>query len=443
VKTPLHNRFIRHVAMTGGAQLVQAALAMAAGILVARVLGPSPRGALAVLTALGAITILVGSLGIHLSGVYFLGRFKDERDSIVSNNLVVGSLGGVAVAVGLGALGLALHDAILPGIAESLFIVFLFSVPLLYFNQFGKTLLLGAGRVGIYNVPESVGGVALFLGTIVSIAAFGDRLGPLVALRIVVQITITITVVAFLRSSLRFRFRPSRGLMRRQLNYGVRNYSSSLFWLCLLQSDVVLCNHFLGSHATGIYSVAVSLGLPITLFAGAVGTVIFQRVSAQESRATRVAQTNRTARLILPLVVAAALATALLAHLVVRVVYGSAFDAAATALILLLPGLVAFGLEVVLMNFLAGEGSPPVIVWAPAVGLAVNLGLNLYAIPEWGINGASITSSVAYGVVLVLVLGYYLRSTGSRMKDVLVARVGDVTELTSGRAEPAMQGGAR
>ena len=426
MRSPLQVRFIRHVAMTGGAQATQAAFAMLAGIVVARAMGPSARGTLAVLTALGTITILLGSLGIHLSGVYFLGRFRSESDAIVSNNVLAGALGGVVAAVGLTCAGLVFQRELLHQVDVGLFLTFVLCVPFLYFNQFGRMLLLGLGRVGQYNLPDIVGGSTLFLGTIAAIAVFGEHLEPLVALRVVVEVAITVILLVALRRGYAFRFSPSRPLLRRQLAYGMRNYTGSVFWMLLLQVDIVLCSHFLGSGPTGIYAVAVSLGIPITLLAAAIGTLTFQRVSAEERRTIRVAQTNRTARILVVLLIPAVVGMGVLAHIIVPLIYGAKFAAGATALILLLPGFVAFSLEVVMMNFLAGEGTPPVVIWAPAVGLAVNVAANIFVIPRWGINGASVTSSVAYTVVLLLVLRYYTRSTGSRIADVFLTRRADV-----------------
>jgi O-antigen/teichoic acid export membrane protein len=406
--------------------VAQAAFAMLAGIVVARALGPSARGTLALLTALGTMTILLGSLGIHLSGVYFLGRFPGESDAIVSNNLIAGALGGIVAAAGLTCVTLAFQRQLLHQVDLGLFLTFVLCVPFLYFNQFGRTLLLGLGRVGHYNVPDIVGGSMLLAGTVGAIAVFGEHLEPLVALRVVVEIAISAIIVVLLLRSRPLRLSPSRPLLRRQLAYGIRNYTGSVFWLLLLQADIVLCSHFLGSSQTGIYAVAVALGIPITILAAAIGTLTFQRVSAESQRATRVSQTNRTARMLVVLLLPAVIGMAAFAHVLVPLIYGTKFDAGATALILLLPGFVAFSLEVVMMNFLAGEGTPPVVIWAPAVGLAINIAANLFVIPRWGINGASVTSSVAYTVVLLLVLRYYTRSTGSKTADVFVTRRDDV-----------------
>jgi O-antigen/teichoic acid export membrane protein len=433
MRNPLRLRFARNVAMTGGAQAMQAVLAMVAGIVVARALGASAKGTISVLTALGSMSVLIASLGVHLSGIYFLGRYKDERDTIVSNNLIFAIAGGIVTAVGLTVVALAFKDAVLHGIALSLFFIYVGCVPLLYFNEFGRALLLGLGRVGTYNVPDAIGGVLLLVGTLVSIGLFGHDLEPQVALRVLLEVVLAVLIIAFLRRATRIRFRPSLATLRRQLNYGLRNYASSLLWQFLLQSDILLCNHFLGSGPTGVYSVAVSLGLPITMLGGVVGTLTFQRVSAEEDREARIAQTNTALRVLIPLVAGVILVVGLAAQLMIPILYGHAFSAAGVALLLLLPGLFAYSLEIVLMNFLAGEGSPPIVVYGPLVGLILNFVANLFVIPQWGINGASVTSSVGYGAVLLLVVRYYRRSTGASFRDLLVARRADFNLLLSGR----------
>jgi O-antigen/teichoic acid export membrane protein len=168
------------------------------------------------------------------------------------------------------------------------------------------------------------------------------------------------------------------------------------------------------------------------MLGGVVGTLTFQRVSAEEDREARIAQTNTALRVLIPLVAGVIVVVGLAAQLMIPILYGHAFSAAGVALLLLLPGLFAYSLEIVLMNFLAGEGSPPIVVYGPLVGLILNFVANLFVIPRWGINGASITSSVGYGAVLLLVVRYYRRSTGASLRELLVARRADFTLLLRG-----------
>jgi O-antigen/teichoic acid export membrane protein len=431
-------RFIRDVAVTGGAQVAYAASAMVAGILVARALGPEGRGEISVLTALGAMAVLLASLGLHTSSIYFIGRFKNDADGVITNNTIAAVVGGLATAVALLGACLVFQDQLLNAISVGLLLVFLPWVPFNYFNEFGSRTALGMGSVALMNLPLLVGAVGLLLGTAIALAVFGSHVVPLLVVRVAIEVVAAICLVVGLRKLRRFRFRPSMPLFRRQLRYGLRNYASSLMWTLLLQSDIVLCNHFLGKGETGVYSVAVSVGLPVTVLAAAIGTLTFQRVSSDESAENRAANTNRILRLLLPIVLIGSAAIAAAAPWVVPFVYGESFRPAVTALIIILPGLIALTLETVVMNFLAGEGSPPIIYQAPFLALVVNVVANLFVIPRWGINGAAMTSSVCYILVLVTVLAFYIRWTGSRPRDVLMLRAEDIRVLRRGSVAPAV-----
>ena len=436
-KSLLPVRFVRDVMLTGGTQVVQAALAMVAGILVARYLGASGKGQLSVLVALGSMAVLLASLGLHFSAVYFLGKFKGERESIIANIAFVGLLGGVVTAGLLGVVGMVFHGELLGGISLGLFLLYVLSVPPAYFNSLTRGVLLGAGRIGVYNLRDLIEGGGLLMGTVAGLVLFGPRLGPLVALRVLIEFAVAVVLFLYVRRMFAFGMRPSRRLLRRQVAYGLRNYASSLLWLFLLQSDIILCNHFLGSGPTGIYSVAVSVGLPVTLLASTVGTLTFQRVSSTEGREERVANTNRTLRVMLPIVVSLAVTLGVTAGWIVPLLYGSQFEGATKALIVLLPGLCALSLELVAMNFLAGEGSPPIVYQAPFVGLLLNGAANLFVIPRWGITGAAATSSVAYCVVLVLIFRHYLTTTGSSLSDVALSQTADLRALIGADGESA------
>jgi Na+-driven multidrug efflux pump len=56
---------------------------------------------------------------------------------------------------------------------------------------------------------------------------------------------------------------------------------------------------------------------------------------------------------------------------------------------------------------------PIVVVVAPAIGLLVNVALNTRLIPVYGIVGASISSTIAYGIMLIVGVAYFQRSRKS------------------------------
>ena len=425
-------RFVRQGIFSGGAQLTQAALAMIAGILVARHFGAGAKGALAVLLALGSTAVLLGSLGVHNSSIYTLGTRVEQREPILANVMTIGMIGGLITSAVLAGTVIVFKTAMIGRIALPVFLVFAVSVPFNYFNQFAQRAALGLGNVALYNLPYFTEGIGLVVGVLATMVLFGDRFLPLVVFRVVTEMVTSAAFGLWLIRRVGFHFRLRIPLLREQLALGLRSYGATLFWLILLQGDIVLCNHYLGSAKTGVYSVAVSLALPITMISAVVGPLLYQRSASEADRRTRIANANRALRILTPTVFGACVGLAAVTPVVVPLLYGEAFRGASAALLLLLPGLFALTVETAIMNFLGGEGYPKIVVLAPSVGLTVNFALNLFVIPRWGINGASCTSSAAYGIVYAIVLAYYLHSTGSTLTDTMVPRLEDFAELTGG-----------
>jgi O-antigen/teichoic acid export membrane protein len=422
-------RFVRQAILSGGAQVSQAGLAMIAGILVARHFGASAKGTLSVLLALGSTAVLLGSLGVHNSSVYTLATRVDERDSILSNVLALAAIGGVITFVVLSGVVVLLKTALIGPIAVSIFLVFAISLPFNYFNQFAQRAALGLGNARLYNLPYFTEGIGLVLGVLATMALFGNRVLPLVVFRVATEVLTSAVFCVWFMRRVRLRFKLRTALLRDQIALGLRSYAATLFWLVLLQGDLVLCNHYVGSAETGVYSVSVSLGLPITMTSAVVGPLLYQRSAGEPNRPTRIANANRLMRLLTPLVLGACVLLAALTPVLVPLLYGQAFRGAIVALLILLPGLFALTLETAIMNFLGGEGYPRIVVLAPSVGLVINFGLNLFVIPRWGIDGAACTSSAAYGLVYVMVLVYYLRSTGTTLGELVIPHLGDIAVL--------------
>jgi O-antigen/teichoic acid export membrane protein len=102
----------------------------------------------------------------------------------------------------------------------------------------------------------------------------------------------------------------------------------------------------------------------------------------------------------LPAVVIGALA----AEPIISIAFGRSFLPAVAPFVWLMPGTYFLGIETVMVQLLNSDGFPSVIVVAWIADTIINVGLNLWAIPRYGISGASIVSSVCYFVMFLIVL---------------------------------------
>ncbi len=201
-------------------------------------------------------------------------------------------------------------------------------------------------------------------------------------------------------------FAWSAGTLRGALPYGLRAYVGGLFAFLVLKSDVLLVSYMRGAVETGYYSVAVGLADILLMLPTVVGTILFPKLSAVPDLATRWALVRRVLAAMVPATPVALGVTYVLAGPLIRLAYGSAFEPSTAAVGWLLPGVGCYAINGVLMNFLAACGMPRVVVLGPLVALVVNVAGNLWLIPRLGFVGASITSSVAYAVMLAISLLY-------------------------------------
>jgi O-antigen/teichoic acid export membrane protein len=107
--------------------------------------------------------------------------------------------------------------------------------------------------------------------------------------------------------------------------------------------------------------------------------------------------------------VAAAIAAAALAGWLVPFVFGTAYRGSIEPLRWLLPGTLAFSLQSVLSNYIAGRGRPRLVLIAWLAGAVVAIAADLVVIPAFGIAGAAIVSSASY----VLVTSIHFRALRS------------------------------
>lgn len=202
--------------------------------------------------------------------------------------------------------------------------------------------------------------------------------------------------------------KPSREEVRSVFGYGLRGHLGTLGMLGNTRLDLLLLPAVVAASQIGLYAVAVSVGSMMVLLFGQLGRVVFT-TSVGSDALSQARLVERSLRLVLTASGLAAIATGALAPVVIPWVYGDAFVGAVTPLRLLLPGVVLWTAGTVLEAGLQGAGRPGRSSLSQLAGLAVTVVGLWWTLPRWGISGAAITSTLAYGTVFAMRL-WYLRS---------------------------------
>ena len=390
----------RNVLETYGTRVLVVAVSFATAVVIARVLGPGGRGLYAVAVAVGAIGAQFGNLGLHASNTYYVSKDRALLPALIGNTLAVVFV--VAVVTALSGMAFFVWPKLAP-VHGALLVLALASIPAGLAYLLGQGLLLGINEVRAYNRIE-FGGKLLAL-VLICIAGLVHSS----AVESFFGIFLWSAVVSFLWALLRLRrasMEPpalSLPVFRQTIGIGIKAYLIAFFGFLLLRIDLLMVKYMLGAVQAGYYSISQVLSENVMMFPVVVGMLLFPKLTATKEAEVKLQVASKavlvTAALMLPVVVIAALAAAPL----ISLAFGQNFLPAVGPFVWLMPGIYFLGIETVMVQLLNSEGFPPIIVIAWIVATVANISLNFWAIPHYGITGASVTSSVCYFLMFLIV----------------------------------------
>jgi len=197
--------------------------------------------------------------------------------------------------------------------------------------------------------------------------------------------------------------------------------------------DHFIVSYLVGVAGVGFYVVATSLAELVWYLPDAFGFVLFPRTASSDLETAR-QFTPRIVRISAFATVVAALVLFLGSRLAITALYTEDYLPSLRPLWALLPGVVALSYSKVIFSDLGGRGKPFYGTLASLLSLVVTLGLDLLLIPELGIAGAAVASSLGYAANAVLAIVFYVRVTGHRLADLLVVQKDDIAaSLSAGR----------
>lgn len=176
-------------------------------------------------------------------------------------------------------------------------------------------------------------------------------------------------------------------------------YGAGLAQLVMQKADILMIGSITGAAAAGYYSVAVTI-TDIMIAPAQIGATL---LSARLSQANSAEQfTPRLLQRIFALgfgvLTLGALFTVGIAPWVVPFLFGVDFTPTVSALYWLAPAAVVLGIYMLAQCAVSTTASARQVLYSPVAGCVLNIALNLYLIPHYGIPGACMSSLIAYTV---------------------------------------------
>jgi O-antigen/teichoic acid export membrane protein len=416
---------------TLGTSLILIPIGIASSVLIARTIGPTGKGSFDLVIA--TATLLLTTLGFSLpTGVtYEVARGDANIRGLARRLILIAVVQALICATillaltGFGKAGyfLPTNGQVwwIPAIAAYVFLEMLAS--------HWRAILVGRQEITKANHCELLGRIIQFvlLFALAGLLFLNSRritIAVLFAVVFIVSLLLNVFLLVSLRSA--FASEGTRNPIRGVIEFALPCYLGNLTQFLNYRLDLFILGALAGYASVGRYTLAVSLAQLIWLLSSSAANVLLPKVAASEDSSDAIQNTNRLTRLTLCASLISALGLGVIAGVAIPLLYGEAFAPSFPALLLILPGIVAFSAVNILAAYIAGIGQPRLNLMIAAVALAVTITLDLYLIPKLGILGASLASTASYSVSACLTMILYIRKTGSPLRQMIIPTSDDL-----------------
>jgi O-antigen/teichoic acid export membrane protein len=423
---PATPRFLRQAFIALAAQLALLVLGGAFAVVAARTLGPSGWGQLA--TALLGPSIIAAcfSFGLDLGNVFHLGRGEVEPGIAIGSSLATAAVVSVCVIPVYLSVGIVLSENALSGVGKPLIVAGALLIPFVLANRFLTSIAQGLRRISLMSVLQLIplgGAVVLYL----ALGAFTD-LTPFRALMcstIAATLASAVAVVVYKRAYPNWTI--DRSYVWKSCRFGLPGQLSNIMTFLNYRLDLFLVTGLVGVAAAGRYVAAFTAAELLWQVPGASAVVLFPRSAARAAEGTDA--TTRLTRLSVLLLGGAAIVGWFVGPILLPALLSEQFRASVEPFRLLLPGVALYGIVKLLSADLAGRGRPGTASITAGTSLIFTIALDIALIPDHGIEGAAVASTIAYSAGFLVSMAMFVRITKVRVGEVLIPRRDDIGYL--------------
>lgn len=385
------------------------AIAFVTSICLARLLGPSDRGLLAILLLASSLPVALGSFGLPITMSYFASRDTTPRGTVLGHSIAYAAvLAAVFVPVCV-LLGPPLSDLLAQGQGVDSWPLVGVLIPATFLSFTTVNHLWGRLDMALGNILTIASKVVHLFVVLAAIGLLGAGVnGGLVASLAAAGLIVAVGLPVLLRDGApRFHWPTAKAMLR----YGSLAQIGTISLLLNARLDILVLSSFLPLSDVGHYVVATTVAeIVIIVATGFQGSLI--PLMARQDRAEQAATTISAFVHHGILALAAIIVVALIGPVLILVAFGPTFADALLPMLVLLPGMWFLGVGTMAAGDLQGRGKPGLASSLALLAAALTIGLDILLIPRLGTTGAALASVLAYTGFGVASLGVLARLTG-------------------------------
>lgn len=203
-----------------------------------------------------------------------------------------------------------------------------------------------------------------------------------------------------------------RSIIRKLFRYSMIALIGNVTYYLLYRIDFLFVAYYCSTEELGNYIQVSKIGQLMILIPSTVAAVIVPQVARGEVINSRLETIGKS---MLFFIMGALMVTLVAGNMIFTLLLGPSFNHMKLPFLLLLPGIYFLTQVVILSAYFGGKGRLKIPIIANCFAIICMVAGDLILVPVWGIEGASIVSSLSYLVNLVVLFYYYQRSTSTNI----------------------------
>lgn len=391
------------ILQTGGAKIYGALLGVLSITVTARVLGPEGRGELVAITTWVTTFATFAYLSLGQVAVHRAAQ-SEGRGWFPSTYHVLLSYAGIMALVAW-CVALVMYFSPLQQVFGEITPLWLLLgfvlVPFRIWEQYATSLLQAVERLDIHNRFQVAGSTVGLISTMGLLLLFGFGLEGVLFSNILSQIIIAAGGIALLHRMAGGWSRPDRLNMQYFLHDGLKLHMNAIGTFFITGSDILMLNYYRGAEETAYYQLGVQLIAMLMLLPQAASMVIYGRVSALGPDGAWAVQRKIMLQATL-LVAVVAVFAGITANWWIVLFVGEDFAPSIDLFRWLLLASIGMTFSIVMAPQWIGRGFFKMVSVLALFFGGINLLLNWYLIPVYGMYGALTATLITYSVSVIV-----------------------------------------
>lgn len=374
-------------------RLIQSVLALIINFLTARYLGPSNYGLISYAASIVAFAVPIMQLGFNNIMVQELTNNPEDEGEILGTSILLSIISGLACIVGIFVFTLVANSGEMQTtivcVLYAIMLIFQATEMILYWFQY-KLMSKYTAIVSLCAYLVVSGYKIFLLATSQDVTWF--------AISYSIDYCIISLTLFFIYKKLGGKnFSFSVDVAKRMFSRSKFYILSGLAVVVYAQTDKVMLKIMMGDTETGLYTAAVTTaGMVSFVYSAIIDSLrptIFEHKKNEDIDGYE-KKIILLYNIIVYLSLIQSVAMTILAPLLIKILYGSAYQLSVSALQIIVWYTTFSYYGGAKDVWILGEGKQKYLIWLNVCGAIMNVIINFILIPIWGINGAAIASLI-------------------------------------------------